>query len=196
MLGGKFAFDWFAVMKTLELPVLGLWDLGKYDDGDWLPSTLGDWSINANFILCIGRCVPALLVVMNDTQIFYYVIMAGFGCVKGLFQLNLGSITSFQDVVVSFHKAPGRWWKRGISSMGANNINKSIADGIKLQQTSGNWGTTKGNFPDVHVPGEALQGVILQRRINRDFVSMSDRRPPKPAAGFSRSESQKVRAWG
>jgi hypothetical protein len=33
---------------------------------------------------------PALL------QVFYYVIMAVFGAVKGLVQLNLGNITSFQ----------------------------------------------------------------------------------------------------
>ncbi len=40
VIGAKFAFDWFAVMKTLEAPVLGLWNRG------WLTTGTGNIYIN------------------------------------------------------------------------------------------------------------------------------------------------------
>ncbi len=33
VLAAKFAFDWFALMKTLEAPVLGLWNRGWLNTG-------------------------------------------------------------------------------------------------------------------------------------------------------------------
>ncbi len=66
------------------------------------------------------------LIVMNDGQIFYQVGVAVFGAVKGLVQLNLGSVTDFQEVVLAFHKAPGRWWKAGTSAEGKANIMRCV----------------------------------------------------------------------
>lgn len=79
-----------------------------------------------DIILCIARVIPGFIVVMNDMQIFYYVIGSIFGVLKGLLQLNLGSISSFQELVLTFHKAPLYWWNRGISTAGAANIKERV----------------------------------------------------------------------
>ena len=55
-------------------------------------------------------------------KVFYYIIMAFFGSLKGIVQLNLGSISTFQEVVVSFHKAPKRWWGACTSAKGKANL--------------------------------------------------------------------------
>jgi hypothetical protein len=88
VLAAKFAFDWFALIKPLEKPVIALWNF------NWLgsPTSWGD----ADFILVIARCLPSFIVMFNDTQIFYYFAMALFGSIKGIVQLNLGSVSTFQ----------------------------------------------------------------------------------------------------
>lgn len=59
------AFDWFAVIKPLEGPMKGLWNRG------WLRS--GHSGPSADFILCIARGLPAFLLSLVDTGIFYSV---------------------------------------------------------------------------------------------------------------------------
>lgn len=134
VLACKFTFDWFAVFSTMEYSVIALFNRG------WLASSSTTTTTNPNdplappvttttyssldgdIILCIGRCMPAFLVVMNDMQVFYYIVGACFGGAKGLFQLNLGSITNFQDLVVAFHKSSANWWNRGMSKKGIDNL--------------------------------------------------------------------------
>lgn len=58
----------------------------------------------------------------NLMKVFYYIIMAFFGSLKGIVQLNLGSISTFQEVVVAFHKAPKRWWGACTSAKGKANL--------------------------------------------------------------------------
>ncbi|KDD73304.1 hypothetical protein H632_c2323p0, partial [Helicosporidium sp. ATCC 50920] len=83
VLGMKLAFDWFAVMRTLEPAILGLYNRG------WLRNS-DSGHADGDIILCIARCLPAALTMFNDTQIFYYVTVGMFGWLKGLVQLNLG----------------------------------------------------------------------------------------------------------
>ena len=59
MLGAKFAFDWFALMKPLKRPVEGLW--GR----DWLSAGSND----GDFVLVIARCAPSFIVMFNDAQV-------------------------------------------------------------------------------------------------------------------------------
>lgn len=59
------AFDWFAVIKPLEGPMKGLWSRG------WLRS--GHSGPSADFILCVARGLPAFLLSLVDTGIFYSV---------------------------------------------------------------------------------------------------------------------------
>lgn len=40
--------------------------------------------------------LPLVPPALSPLQVFYYVVMALFGALKGLIQLNLGNITSFQ----------------------------------------------------------------------------------------------------
>ena len=57
----------FALMKPLEAVVPALWHFNWLSTGD----TIGSTDIpapDADFILCIARCLPALLVMFNDTQ--------------------------------------------------------------------------------------------------------------------------------
>jgi hypothetical protein len=185
VLGAKFAFDWFALMKPLKRPVEGLW--GR----DWLSAGKND----GDFVLVIARCAPSFIVMFNDAQVgglgagvggrvgwvggvggecvnawvnggrdgkinsskvksrrlqlcraarlhtlptllqvFYYIIMAFFGSLKGIVQLNLGSISTFQEVVVSFHKAPKRWWEACTSAKGKSNL-------FRWARPSGVWHT-------------------------------------------------------
>jgi hypothetical protein len=61
VLGAKFAFDWFALMKPLEDPIIALWHF------DWLKNG-NNWG-DADFILVGARCAPSFIVMMNDTQV-------------------------------------------------------------------------------------------------------------------------------
>lgn len=88
VLAAKFAFDWFALIKPLRKPVIALWNF------NWL-GTETSWG-DADFILVVARCLPSFIVMFNDTQIFYYFGMALVGSIKGIVQLNLGSVSTFQ----------------------------------------------------------------------------------------------------
>jgi hypothetical protein len=80
VLGAKCVFDWYAVMQTMRLSVIALfdanwlgsvgWDKVVSDDPDipprWVPKETG---FDLDIILCIGRVLPGFLVVMNDTQV-------------------------------------------------------------------------------------------------------------------------------
>ena len=120
----KVVFDWFAVMYTMKYSVIALFQYGS-----WLgynPDTGQDTGFDLDIILCIGRVIPGFIVVMNDMQIFYYIVGACVGGLKGLLQLNLGSITSFQELVLTFHKAPQYWGKRCLSYQGKINIQERV----------------------------------------------------------------------
>lgn len=134
VLGSKFAFDWFALMKPLKKPVIALRNF------DWLKS--GDRWGDGDVILIFCRCLPSFIVMMNDAQVgarspalcwpftastsvvdgadrsmkalgvltprlhllpthhclqvFYLIFMALWGSIKGIVQLNLGSVSTFQ----------------------------------------------------------------------------------------------------
>lgn len=120
----KVVFDWFAVMYTMKDSVIALF---KY--GSWMgynEETGEGTGFDLDILLCIGRVIPGFIVVMNDMQIFYYIVGACVGGLKGLMQLNLGSITSFQELVLTFHKAPQYWGKRCLSVQGKINIQERV----------------------------------------------------------------------
>ena len=120
----KVVFDWFAVMYTMKDSVIALFNYGSWMGYD--ETTGKDTGFDLDIILCIGRVIPGFIVVMNDMQIFYYIVGACVGGLKGLMQLNLGSITSFQELVLTFHKAPQYWGKRCLSHQGKLNIQEHV----------------------------------------------------------------------
>ena len=124
VIAAKVVFDWFAVMYTMKDSVIALFNYGS-----WLgynPDTGKDTGFDLDILLCIGRVIPGFIVIMNDMQIFYYIVGACVGGLKGLMQLNLGSITSFQELVLTFHKAPQYWGKRCLSIQGKINIQERV----------------------------------------------------------------------
>ncbi|KAK9815749.1 hypothetical protein WJX72_008855 [[Myrmecia] bisecta] len=130
VLGAKVTFDWFGVIQPLEGPVKALWNRG------WLNTGTGNYKIggkdsgvpffDADFVLDIARVVPAVLTTFVDTGIFYALVAALFGTVKGLVKLNLGVVSNFQAVRQNFHKGPNQWWDRAISQQGQANITRAI----------------------------------------------------------------------
>jgi hypothetical protein len=40
---------------------------------------------------------------------------------RGLFKLDLGVLTSWDEVVTEFYRAPARWWWKCMSQMGNDN---------------------------------------------------------------------------
>ena len=178
VLGCKITFDWFAVMQTMRKSVEALFHANWLGSVGWTqePNPLGpeyppiNVEINTGFdldvILCIGRVLPGFLVILNDTQVFYYIIGSLFGVLKGLLQLNLGAITSFQELVMSFHKAPVYWWNRCMSARGSDNIARQVKSAMS---------------PDLaHKPAGAYQGestnaeAARRRNAEREAALLSE----------------------
>lgn len=175
VLAAKCTFDWFAVMQTMKLSVMALnnanwlgsigWQQEPNPDGPdyppiWVPITTG---FDLDIILCIARVLPGFIVIMNDMQVFYYIFGSLFGVLKGLIQLNLGSITSFQELVLTFHKAPIYWWKRCMSGRGIDNIAKQVE---------------KAMSPDLGMksPGsfDSMADIARKRALEREAALVSE----------------------
>ena len=178
----KVVFDWYAVMYTMKDSVIALFNYGSWLGYD--ETTGQDTGFDLDIILCIGRVIPGFIVVMNDMQIFYYIVGACVGGLKGLLQLNLGSISSFQELVLTFHKAPQYWGKRCLSNQGKINIHDHVRRVMK-DPSSGGVGPGRRD-------GEATRGGLGDAGLVSDHVfdatasilSTSGRR--ETGSGFSR----------
>jgi hypothetical protein len=73
-------------------------------------------------LLASGTHKHSRTVARIHLQIFYYIVLAVFGVIKGLAQLNLGNTTTFQEVVAAFPDMPTRWWGVGMSAKGEENL--------------------------------------------------------------------------
>eukprot|EP00798_Chlamydomonas_sp_ICE-L_P008247 gene8247-1516_t len=122
----KIPFDYFVLAKPTVLPVLAMLErnfLGcpgglndSYKIGALeLPCLGGDW------ILIFLRVAPFVVIVLFDTSLFYQITVTLFGMYHGLFKLDLGVISTWDDLVNAFHGAPSRWWDRCMSELGNQN---------------------------------------------------------------------------
>ncbi|KAK9800796.1 hypothetical protein WJX73_005277 [Symbiochloris irregularis] len=93
VLTAKAFFDWFAVVGPLREPIYLLFYKSEVPQ---------HWAI----CLCIVRAAPNFIAAMFDTGIFYMVVAALWGLVKGFAYLNLGTPVSFEDLRAEFHSAP------------------------------------------------------------------------------------------
>lgn len=88
----QFPFDYFLMIKPLAKPIKALLEEGwlSIDEGNIkgtsIPYPDGDW------ILVGALALPALIMVMVDTGVFYQLAVFVFGCSNGLFHLNLGQV--------------------------------------------------------------------------------------------------------
>ena len=185
VLGAKVSFDWFAVMQTMKVSVEALMN------ANWLgtvgytqePNPLGpnyppilvpDYTgFDLDVILAIGRVIPGFLVIMNDAQVFYYIIGSLVGVLKGLLQLNLGAITSFQELVLTFHKAPVYWWKRCMSKRGADNIALQVERAMNPELSHKTGGGAGSGVP-FSVGGETIADAARRRNTEREAALLSE----------------------
>lgn len=178
----KVVFDWYAVMYTMKDSVIALFNYGSWLGYD--ETTGQETGFDLDIILCIGRVIPGFIVVMNDMQIFYYIIGACVGGLKGLLQLNLGSISSFQELVLTFHKAPQYWGKRCLSNQGKINIRDHVRRVMKDPSSGGGGhgrrdvGAANGGLGDAGLVSEHVFDATAS------ILSTSGRR--ESGSGFSR----------
>ncbi|KAL4451723.1 hypothetical protein ABPG75_007385 [Micractinium tetrahymenae] len=180
VLAAKFAFDWFAMMKPLKTPVLALWHHGwlaphKNGDGPFEGVQTSATAADGDFLLVIVRCLPSFIVMFNDAQVFYLIVMAVFGSLKGIVQLNLGSISTFQEVVISFHKAPKRWWEACTSQKGKENLFNAIDRLATGTGTVARRGGSEYAMPGVHVNQDTLNALNMKRALDRNRLSNTER---------------------
>ncbi|KAK2080835.1 hypothetical protein QBZ16_000689 [Prototheca wickerhamii] len=165
-------------MKGVFDCVRGLWSRG------WLRARPG--GLDGDLILCIARCLPALIIVFNDMQVFYYIVTALFGFLKGLLQLNLGAVTTFQEVAASFHTAPDQWWRRGVSAPGARRIRSAVEAAwrrARLRDEDDGGGTGRHPSLVAHPRSAALLPamVLRPRAARRPRARLPPRPSPVPA---------------
>ncbi|KXZ43170.1 hypothetical protein GPECTOR_99g805 [Gonium pectorale] len=120
----KVFFDFFVIHGPIVKPVRLLltrnW-LGckgpvyRLPGGVTVPCISGDW------ILIGARIVPFIIVALFDTALFYQFVVTAFGIYHGLIKLDLGVISTWEDLVREFHKSPPRWWLRCMSFTGNEN---------------------------------------------------------------------------
>lgn len=108
----KFPFDYFVICKPVVEP------LRVVTQRNWLeckhkyyvypfPCVGGDW------LLLAGRVCPFLVIIFMDTALFYQITITIFGITRGMFKLDLGVLTSWDEVVTEFYRAPARWVTAG-----------------------------------------------------------------------------------
>ena len=114
-------------------------------------------------------------------QIFYYIFGAIVGVFKGLLQLNLGSITSFQEIVLTFHKTPWYWWNRCMSSRGKSNIAAQVKRALSPNLSEKSSGAFDTMVDVVRRREAALNAALVSEQVV-DATSMLTTR-------FARSES-------
>lgn len=190
-LGAKFAFDYFALMLPLYKPVIALWGNGwlnfKHSD-----EPLGHPAADGDILLVIVRCLPSAIVMFNDCQVFYLIVMAVFGALKGIVQLNLGSISTFQEVVISFHKAPKRWWEACTSQRGKENLFNAIDRLSSGVGTVPRRGGTEYVMPGVHVNQDTLNALNAKRVLDRNRLSHTERLLQNTQEMVKKSEADKA----
>ncbi|GIL51750.1 hypothetical protein Vafri_7680 [Volvox africanus] len=124
VLAMKIPFDYFVIhtplVKPLRLLLTRKWmgckgDWYRFPGGVRIPCIGGDW------ILVAARVFPFIIVALFDTALFYQFIVTAFGIYHGLIKLDLGVVSTWEDLVREFHKSPPRWWIRCMSFTGNEN---------------------------------------------------------------------------
>ncbi|GIL75226.1 hypothetical protein Vretimale_7896 [Volvox reticuliferus] len=121
----KIPFDYYIIcqpsVEPLQLTFKVGWlgcphdEKGRHRYWNVVPCLGGDW------VLAFVRLAPFVIVVLLDTSLFYQVSTTLFGLFRGLFKLDLGVLTAWEEVVKEFYKAPYRWWFKCMSEVGNRN---------------------------------------------------------------------------
>ncbi|EFJ48653.1 hypothetical protein VOLCADRAFT_90840 [Volvox carteri f. nagariensis] len=101
--------------------------------------------IGADWILVAARVFPFIIVALFDTALFYQFVVTAFGIYHGLIKLDLGVVSTWEDLVREFHKSPPRWWIRCMSFTGNENQKNLLYQTISANaQAAANADTTGG----------------------------------------------------
>ncbi|GLI62082.1 hypothetical protein VaNZ11_004642 [Volvox africanus] len=116
----KIPFDYYIICKPSVEPLKLTFKVNWLECSDKkyfkkIPCIGGDW------VLAFVRLAPFIIVVLLDTSLFYQVATTLFGLFRGLFKLDLGVLTAWDEVVKEFYKAPYRWWFKCMSEVGNRN---------------------------------------------------------------------------
>ncbi|KAG2500666.1 hypothetical protein HYH03_001432 [Edaphochlamys debaryana] len=118
----KIPFDYFIICAPSVAPLTLTFNV------DWLECAVDSpyyWGvipcIGGDWVLAVVRLAPFILIILLDTSLFYQVATTLFGLIRGLFKLDLGVLTDWDQVVKEFYKAPYRWWFKCMSEAGNRN---------------------------------------------------------------------------
>ena len=109
----KLSFDFF----WLSLLSLKFWFSYTFQIGPLVPAVVAIWHLDlswwypalelgklANFLVCVVRCAPILLMYMIDTQIWFMLWTAGYGTVLG-WTMRIGEVPTFTSLRLRFLSA-------------------------------------------------------------------------------------------
>lgn len=80
--------------------------------------------IGADWLLITVRVLPFIVIIFMDTALFYQLSTTVFGILRGLFTLDLGVLTSWNEMVSEFYRAPARWGCCGEAAVGGGWVQK------------------------------------------------------------------------
>ncbi|KAL6746906.1 hypothetical protein V8C86DRAFT_1430973 [Haematococcus lacustris] len=127
----KLPFDYFVIAKPVVVPLrVVLYRHWLSCDGGaskWYPTELGNTGkypfpcLGGDWLLLAGRVAPFMVIIFMDTALFYQIAITIFGLLRGMFKLDLGVLTSWDEVTKEFYRAPARWWHKCMSELGNDN---------------------------------------------------------------------------
>ncbi|GLI69231.1 hypothetical protein VaNZ11_013721 [Volvox africanus] len=165
----KIPFDYFVIhtplVKPLRLLLTRNWmgckgDWYRFPGGVRIPCIGGDW------ILVAARVFPFIIVALFDTALFYQFIVTAFGIYHGLIKLDLGVVSTWEDLVREFHKSPPRWWIRCMSFTGNENQKNLLFQTISANaQAAADADETGGPGEDVKKNVAISDGLMFKIKI-------------------------------
>lgn len=128
LLAMKIPFDYIIICYPAVQPVTDVFQRGWLScvantnpQANWIYGYWGAPCPGGDWVLALARMVPFLLIFIMDTSLFYQVTITLYGVCLGMFKLDLGVLTGWDEVVQEFYKAPFRWWSNVMSTLGNDN---------------------------------------------------------------------------
>ena len=124
----KIPFDYIIICYPAVQPVTDVFSRGWLScvvntnpQANWIYGYWGAPCPGGDWVLALARMVPFLLIFIMDTSLFYQVTITIYGICVGMFKIDLGVLTGWDEVVQEFYKAPFRWWTKVMSPLGNDN---------------------------------------------------------------------------
>lgn len=171
----KIPFDYTIICEPAVKPTKLVFHRGwlackstEWQVGYWgAPCPGGDW------ILAIARIFPFILIFIMDTSLFYQVTITLYGICLGMFKLDLGVLTGWDEVVQEFYKAPARWWHKCMSPLGNDNQIALLKQTMFLVDE-----TNQGNGINNYASAVVSDGLMFKKAVlTPEEIAMGMSRP-------------------